>query len=77
MLDRGALTPAGFAEKPAGNGQPAIVILLYTARRWRGVPAALEQGAAIGWYTPDEVAQLPKPELDVALSQHLFRNSSD
>ncbi len=76
-LNRDALRPAAFAEKPAEGGQPAIVILLYTARHWDGVPAALEEGAAVGWYTPEEVMQLSRPELDIALSHHLFRISSD
>lgn len=76
-LDRDALAPAGFAERAAEGGQPAIVILLYTARQWTGDPTALEDGAAVGWYTADEVVQLPKPELDIALSRHLFHNSSD
>ena len=76
-LDRDALAPAGFAERAAEGGQPAIVILLYTARQWTGAPNALEDGAALGWYTTDEVMQLPKPELDIALSHRLFHNSSD
>ena len=76
-LDRDALAPAGFAERAAEGGQPAIVILLYTARQWTGDPTALEDGAAVSWYTADEVMQLPKPELDIALSRHLFHNSSD
>ena len=76
-LDRDALAPAGFAERAAEGGQPAIVILLYTARQWTGDPTALEDGAAVGWYTTDEVMQLPKPELDIALSHRLFHNSSD
>lgn len=68
-----ALTPCGFAETSGAGGDGALVILLYIVRAWEGDPQALE-GGAVGWFTPAEVALLPKPPLDVALAQRLFEN---
>jgi 8-oxo-dGTP diphosphatase len=68
-----ACRPAGFAEREAGSGQPAIVILLYTVGAWAGEPQALE-GGAIGWFTPAEVLELRKPPLDILLAGQLFQN---
>ena len=45
--DPDALEPAGFAEEPPADGRPGLVLLLYTCRAWRGVPAAL-RGAELG-----------------------------
>jgi 8-oxo-dGTP diphosphatase len=67
------LAPFAFAETdPAGEGQ-AIVILLYTVSGWQGDPAALE-GGTVGWFTPEEIAHLPKPPLDAVLAARLFQN---
>lgn len=71
--DATGMTPAGFAETARAGNEPAIVILLYTLRRWQGEPAALE-GGAIGWFTPAEVADLAKPPLDRVLARQLFQN---
>jgi 8-oxo-dGTP diphosphatase len=70
--DPGDCQPAGFAERAGEDGQRAIVILLYTVTAWDGVPAALE-GGAVGWFTPDEIAALAKPPLDVQLAAQLFQ----
>lgn len=71
VLDRVAVRPAHFAETASEDGPPAIVILLYTCHRWSGVPRAL-QGEQIGWFTPGEIAALPRPPLDIALCGQLF-----
>lgn len=70
LLDPAALEPACFAENPAGEGEAAIVILLYIARSWEGDPHARE-GGEWGWFRPEEAALLPKPPLDVALLEKL------
>jgi 8-oxo-dGTP diphosphatase len=65
--------PCGFAEGVGAEGQPGLVILLYTVGGWDGEPRALE-GGAVGWFTPAEVLALAKPPLDVALAEGLFAN---
>lgn len=69
-LDPAALTPACFADGPAGTGEKAIVILLYSARSWQGEPRAVE-GGACGWFTRAEIAKLAMPPLDYALLERL------
>jgi 8-oxo-dGTP diphosphatase len=71
--DPASCTPVAFAETGPGDQGPAIVILLYTVPRWRGEPAALE-GGEIGWFTPQEIAGLAKPPLDIQLAHALFQN---
>jgi len=61
-----ALRPMAFAESPAGGGETGIVILLYSVAAFTGIPVARD-GAAIDWFTPDEIAGLPLPPLDVEL----------
>ena len=65
-LDPGALAPAGFAEEPPAGERPGLVLLLYTCRVWRGMPAALE-GQSWGWFTLEEAAALDLPPMDRAL----------
>lgn len=64
--DAAAMEPAGFAEEAACNGQPGIVLLLYTCRAWSGVPQSLD-GQRWTWFTAEEVALLELPEMDRAL----------
>lgn len=67
---------ATFAEeRTVASGRP-IVILLYTASRWRGQAAALE-GGEIGWFSPAEIATLAKPPLDVELAAQLLAKMAD
>lgn len=67
---------ATFAEeRTVASGRP-IVILLYTASRWRGQAAALE-GGEIGWFLPTEIATLAKPPLDVELAAQLLAKMAD
>jgi 8-oxo-dGTP diphosphatase len=71
VVDAADLSPAGFAEERRTTGRPALVILLYTATRWRGEPVALE-GGKVSWFTPEEIAGLAKPPLDSLLAGQLF-----
>lgn len=65
-------TPRAFAqERPVGSDR-WIVILLYTVAEWTGEPQALDEGAAIGWFTPEEIAALERPPLDIDLCNQLF-----
>jgi 8-oxo-dGTP diphosphatase len=65
-VDPAALDPCAFAESAPEAGQPGIVILLYSVRRWRGNPLA-GIGADLGWFGPAEANRLPLPPLDRAL----------
>jgi len=64
------LKPVGFAEDVGSEGNPEIVILLYSATRWRGEAIAQEE-SEVGWFEVAEMAKLPKPPLDVALLHFL------
>ena len=70
--DAAALRPLVFAEDCRGEGSAGIVILLYTADAWIGEPRPLEDGSTLGWFTPDEIAALDRPPLDVALCAQIF-----
>ncbi|MEY4159724.1 MAG: hypothetical protein RLZZ136_345 [Pseudomonadota bacterium] len=72
QIDRTALHACGFAaERVNTNRQrPPLVILLYVCRQWTGDPQCLD-GAAIGWYMPDDIIGLAKPPLDVPLAAQL------
>ena len=63
--------PVAQATAEAGEGEPAVVISLYTIAVWRGTPQA-EPGAELGWFTPLEIAWLPLPPLDSQLAAQLF-----
>ena len=65
-----AMEPAGFAEEPALEGRPAIVLLLYNCPTWRGEPEARE-GQQWGWFTRGEARLLELPAMDRALLQGL------
>jgi 8-oxo-dGTP diphosphatase len=66
------LEPIAFAEERLDEERPAIVILLYTVRRWQGEPRAVERGAEIGWFNPWQISALERPPLDVMLGDSLF-----
>lgn len=70
------LRPVSFAQSAPRKNAPGIVILLYQTDHWTGEPCALE-GGEVAWLTPEEIASLPKPPLDVALCQALFGGSSE
>ena len=65
-LDGELLIPAGFAEETRADGHPAIVMLLYIAREWRGEIQALE-AQQWEWFTPDRAAALDLAPMDRAL----------
>ncbi len=73
VLDPSGLSPACFAEGPLESGEGTIVILLYTATLWSGLPEARE-GGAWGWFALNEIDALPKPPLDVNLLKDLERS---
>ena len=76
IIRPGDLTPAGFAQEEENARERPIVILLYTCARWEGEPAALE-GGAVDWFTPDTIAELAKPPLDVELAAGLMQKKAD
>ena len=53
------------------SADPTIVIDLYIVENWHGEPAALE-GGEVGWFTLEEIENLDKPPLDVALAAQLL-----
>ena len=67
-----SMQPLAFAQEPGKAGAGAVVILLYNLADWRGEPCALEDGAAIGWFTPEDIAGLDRPPLDGALCAQIF-----
>ena len=52
---------AGNTERDQGD--PPVVLYLYSCVRWHGAPRCLE-GEAIGWFAPGEAAALAVPPLD-------------
>lgn len=78
-IAKAALQPVGFASGVTatvgeGGREPVkpLVILLYAAHAWDGVPEARE-ASAIGWYPSCELADLAMPPLDYPLAQALCR----
>lgn len=55
------LTPGPFAS--ASLGDRHLVLLLYIARKWVGVPRALE-ATALKWVRPADMYALPMPPAD-------------
>lgn len=70
-ISREDCVPAGFAQSDPEAGEMQIVILLYTLDKWIGEPEALE-GGSVCWFTPEEISELEKPPLDIALAGRLF-----
>lgn len=73
-IDCADLVPLAFSSDPA---QPPAtrdphVILLYTVRKWRGVPRCMA-GESIGWFTAQQLPGLAMPPLDVPLAAALLR----
>jgi len=69
-LEAEALVPAGFAEEPAMDGRPALVLFLYSCPIWRGIPEGRE-GQRWEWFSPAEAAMLDLPPMDRALLEKL------
>lgn len=55
------LAPAAFASEP--HGERHLLLLLYVARKWTGVPRALA-ASALKWVRPVELHALPMPSAD-------------
>jgi 8-oxo-dGTP diphosphatase len=55
------LAPAAFASAPLGECH--LLLLLYIARKWVGVPRALE-ATALKWVRPADMHALPMPPAD-------------
>lgn len=73
-VQAGDLVPLGFSSDPdqrIGKRSP-YVILLYTCRKWRGEPQAME-GQAICWFDGDALANLAMPPLDIPLAKKLLQ----
>ena len=69
-LDPTFLEPCAFAETIAGDAERSIVLMLYTARGWRGEPRSCE-GGECAWFAWTEARQLPMPPLDRRLFAQL------
>lgn len=67
VLDPADLEPAFFAEEP---GDPPIVLLLYSARRWSGEVRPTE-GQACAWLSLAETARLDLAPMDRSLLAQL------
>ena len=62
--DAACLAPAAFASEPV-NGEH-MLLLLYTCRKWRGIPCPLD-ASALAWLRPPEMFALPMPPADAPL----------
>ncbi len=62
------LTPATFASEPLGERH--LLMLLYTCRKWAGIPRA-HHATAIAWHDAAELHDLPMPPADVPLVRFL------
>lgn len=71
-LDPAALQPCSFAQSEQSGDNPAIVLMLYTARLWRGQPSSRE-GGQCGWFFLPEIEKLPMPPLDRELYERLLK----
>jgi 8-oxo-dGTP diphosphatase len=69
-VELGAMTPIAFASDTLGDRH--LVLLLYTAREWEGVPYPLD-ASAIRWVSVEDMAGLPMPPADVPLVEALAR----
>jgi len=62
--DAACLAPATFASQPVAGEH--MLLLLYTCRKWRGIPQALD-ASALTWVRPQEMFGLPMPPADIPL----------
>jgi 8-oxo-dGTP diphosphatase len=67
-VDAAALSPAAFAS--ADNAGRHMLLLLYTCKKWRGEPRALD-AAALQWLPPVEMSTLDMPPADKPLVEIL------
>ncbi|MBB3861222.1 8-oxo-dGTP diphosphatase [Novosphingobium hassiacum] len=66
------LFPVRAASGDPAKGEPSIVLLLFGTRRWQGEPRAVEPGCQLQWTTAGALTTLPRPPLDIPLSQALI-----
>ena len=71
LIDFTALAFASDPERDPARRDPHL-LLLYLCRQWRGVPRCLA-GETIAWVSPEGMADLPMPPLDVPLARALRR----
>jgi 8-oxo-dGTP diphosphatase len=64
VVDEAALIPACFASAPLDERH--MILLLYTCRKWRGDPRALD-ASALQWVRPADMRALPMPPADEPL----------
>ena len=62
--DAACLAPATFASQPVAGEH--MLLLLYTCRKWRGIPQALD-ASGLTWVRPQEMFGLPMPPADIPL----------
>lgn len=71
------MIPITFASQPVAGKH--MILLLYALTRWTGEPAA-QEGQETGWFTLDEMADLPMPPADlpfiVPLAEYLVRKEN-
>lgn len=72
-IDARDLEPFTFAASAGEAGARQMVLLLYTSRRWEGVPVP-EPGAELLWLHVDALSALSMPPLDVPLAAALQRH---
>ena len=65
-----ALVPATFASELLGERQ--LLLLLFVAREWSGVPTA-HHASALRWVIPGELRKLPMPPADLPMIDVLER----
>lgn len=69
--------PITFASQPVAGKH--MILLLYAIHHWSGSPVAME-GQETGWFTLDQMADLPMPPADLpftaALSDYLSRQQN-
>lgn len=76
VLKQGDLQEVGFACGRASGGVSGstgvrpIVLLLYCAKRWQGMPQS-QEGQGIEWVRFDELKNLAMPPLDYPLAEQL------
>ena len=69
-LDPATMRPLGFADEPASDTRPSLVLLLFAATVLQGEPAG-QEGQLWGWFTHAEAAALPLAPLDRVLLDSL------
>ena len=64
IVDAADLVPTCFAS--AAIAERPLLLLLYLCRQWQGVPIPVES-PELGWFSVEDMHQLPMPPADVPL----------